>query len=111
MSATLAPADDPRPASLDPADFDGLTDGLIVLSGCRAGELSRLIDRERITMAMVLPPSIPDVVAAAKRHNLDLRSLRTPGASGTPELEELVGEDSSCEKLDSSWLNVFCGSW
>jgi error-prone DNA polymerase len=44
--ATHIPADDPRPASLDPSDFDGLTTGLIVLSGCRAGELSRLIDRE-----------------------------------------------------------------
>src|SRR5579859_7022839 len=35
--ATHLPADDPRPASLDPADFEGLTGGLIVLSGCRAG--------------------------------------------------------------------------
>jgi error-prone DNA polymerase len=49
--ATHIPAEDPRPAALDPADFNGLTDGLIVLSGCRASELSRLIDRERFEQA------------------------------------------------------------
>ncbi|HEX8966315.1 MAG TPA: PHP domain-containing protein, partial [Chloroflexota bacterium] len=41
------PAADPRPAELDPADLAAHTDGLIVLSGCRRGELARLIDRER----------------------------------------------------------------
>src|SRR6266851_7093094 len=50
-AATHIPAEDPRPASLDPANFIGLTDGLIVLSGCRGGELSRLIDRERFAHA------------------------------------------------------------
>src|SRR6266852_5189533 len=49
--ATHIPAEDPRPASLDPADFKGLTNGLIVMSGCRGGELSRLIDRERFSDA------------------------------------------------------------
>ncbi|MCA1644274.1 MAG: error-prone DNA polymerase [Chloroflexi bacterium] len=49
--ATHIPADDPRPASLDPAHFEGLTDGLIVLSGCRASELARLVDRERFQQA------------------------------------------------------------
>src|SRR6266849_1680183 len=49
--ATHIPAEDPRPASLDPTDFNGLTDGLIVLSGCRAGEVSRLVDRERFSQA------------------------------------------------------------
>src|ERR1700736_6711913 len=49
--ATHLPAADPRPASLDPADFKGLTDGLIVLSGCRAGELARLVDRECFSRA------------------------------------------------------------
>lgn len=49
--ATHIPAEDPRPASLDPADFDGLTDGLIALSGCREGELARLVDRERFSQA------------------------------------------------------------
>jgi error-prone DNA polymerase len=49
--ATHIPADDPRPPALDPSDFNGLTDGLIVLSGCRTGELSRLIDRERYSEA------------------------------------------------------------
>src|SRR5437764_3379720 len=44
--ATHIPAADPRPAALDPADFTSLTDGLIVLSGCRASELARFIDRE-----------------------------------------------------------------
>ncbi len=50
-AATHIPADDPRPASLDPADFKGLTAGLIVLSGCRAGELARLVDRARLADA------------------------------------------------------------
>src|SRR5258708_18892023 len=48
---TQIPGEDPRPASLDPADFKGLTNGLIVMSGCRGGELSRLIDRERFSDA------------------------------------------------------------
>ena len=51
-------------------------------------EVARLIAAEKVTSAMILPPSIPDVVAAAKAHGHDLRSLRTPGASGTPDLEE-----------------------
>src|SRR2546423_2901157 len=45
------PAADPRPASVDPADFQGLTDGLIVLSGCRQSEVSQLVDRERFEEA------------------------------------------------------------
>src|SRR6266851_1397811 len=49
--ATHIPAEDPRPALLDPANFNGLTNGLIVLSGCRGGELSRLIDRDRFEQA------------------------------------------------------------
>ena len=49
--ATHLPAADPRPASLDPADFQGLTDGLIVLSGCRQSEVSQLVDRERFDAA------------------------------------------------------------
>ncbi len=49
--ATHIPADDPRPASLDPAHLHGLTRGLIVLSGCRTSELARLIDRERFSEA------------------------------------------------------------
>ena len=60
----------------------------VMLPRVEGETVARLIDRERITMAMVLPPSIPDVVAAAKRLRLDLSSLRTPGASGSPELEE-----------------------
>jgi error-prone DNA polymerase len=50
-SATHRPAEDPFPAQLDPADLHGLTDGLIVLSGCRHGELSRLLERDRHTAA------------------------------------------------------------
>src|SRR5919201_4269286 len=50
-AATHLPAEDPRPAALDPADLARHTDGLIVLSGCRSGELSRLIDHNRIEQA------------------------------------------------------------
>lgn len=45
------PADDPRPPSLDPAEFDGLTSGLIVLSGCRTSELARLVDADQLDRA------------------------------------------------------------
>src|SRR5205085_251452 len=41
------PAEDPQPAQLDPADLQNLTEGLIVLSGCRNGEVARLLDRDR----------------------------------------------------------------
>ena len=60
----------------------------VMLPRVEGETVARLIAGERITMAMVLPPSIPDVVAAARRLDLDLSSLRTPGASGTPELED-----------------------
>jgi error-prone DNA polymerase len=49
--ATHVPAADPRPATLDPDAFTGLTDGLIVLTGCRDGELAQLIDREQYAAA------------------------------------------------------------
>jgi error-prone DNA polymerase len=49
--ATHLPANDPRPASLDPAEFIGLTQGLIVLSGCRQSEIAQLVDRERFAEA------------------------------------------------------------
>src|SRR5436305_1526618 len=51
-SASHLPSDDPRPPALDPQDIQNHTDGLIVLSGCRHGELSRLIDRERFADAI-----------------------------------------------------------
>jgi error-prone DNA polymerase len=50
-AATHLPADDPRPPALDPADLAAHAKGLIVLSGCRSGELSRLIERERYAEA------------------------------------------------------------
>src|SRR3982074_3181111 len=49
--ATHIPADDPRPPSLSLSDFEGLTNGLIVLSGCRQGELSRLIEHDHLPEA------------------------------------------------------------
>jgi error-prone DNA polymerase len=49
--ASHLPADDPRKPSLDPADLRAHSEGLIVLTGCRQGELSRLIDRDRFDQA------------------------------------------------------------
>lgn len=45
--ASHTPAQDPRPPALDPADLPSHTRGLIVLSGCRRGELARLLDQAR----------------------------------------------------------------
>src|SRR5437870_3926858 len=45
--ATHLPAADPRPPALDPAELAAHASGLIVLSGCRQGEIARLVDRER----------------------------------------------------------------
>ena len=50
-AATHLPADDPRPPALDPADLAAHASGLIVLSGCRQGEVARLVDRERVSQA------------------------------------------------------------
>ena len=50
-TASHRPAEDPRPAALDPHDLNAHTDGLIVLSGCRRGEIARLIDRELFSQA------------------------------------------------------------
>jgi error-prone DNA polymerase len=73
--ATHIPADDPRPAALDPADFAGLTDGLIALSGCRNGELARLIDHERFSDADQAAERLKDLFGAQNvfvelQHNL-----------------------------------------
>jgi error-prone DNA polymerase len=50
-AATHLPAEDPRPAALDPADLAKHTSGLIALSGCRNSEIARLVERERFTQA------------------------------------------------------------
>src|SRR6266568_2424241 len=50
-AATHIPADDPRPPSLSLSDFEGFSSGLIVLSGCRQGELSRLIEHDHLPEA------------------------------------------------------------
>jgi error-prone DNA polymerase len=57
--ATHLPAADPRPPALDPAELEAAAHvgGLIVLSGCRQGEVARLVDRERYA----------DAEAAARR--------------------------------------------
>lgn len=60
----------------------------VMLPRVEGEEVARLVHQEKVTSAMILPPSIPDVVAAAKRHGYDLSSLRTPPAAGTPELQE-----------------------
>jgi error-prone DNA polymerase len=49
--ATHIPADDPRPPSLSLSDFEGFSSGLIALSGCRQGELSRLIEHDHLPEA------------------------------------------------------------
>src|SRR5579859_4424879 len=59
--ATHLPAADPRPAALDPADFSGLTDGLIVLSGCRQSELAHLLNRARFEDAELAARKLADL--------------------------------------------------
>ena len=60
----------------------------VVLERVEPEELARLIDAEKVTAAMVMPPTIPAVVAAAKAHGYSLRSLRVPPMPPRPELEE-----------------------
>jgi len=60
----------------------------VMLPRVEGEEIARLVAAERVTSAMVMPPTIPDVVAAAKAHNYDLSSLRTPGMGGRPEFED-----------------------
>ncbi len=50
-AASHLPADDPRPPALDPEQLQAHASGLIVLSGCRQGEIARLVDRERYAAA------------------------------------------------------------
>jgi error-prone DNA polymerase len=50
-AATHLPTADPRPPTLDPSDLAKHAAGLIVLSGCRQGEIARLVDRERFSDA------------------------------------------------------------
>jgi error-prone DNA polymerase len=74
-AATHLPADDPRPPALDPADLTRHADGLIVLSGCRSGEVSRLIDHERFAQAEHAAQRIKDLFGADNtfielQHNL-----------------------------------------
>src|SRR5918912_1005037 len=74
-AATHLPAEDPRPPALDPADLARHTDGLIVLSGCRSGELSRLIDHNRIEQADQAVQRLKDLFGADNtfielQHNL-----------------------------------------
>jgi error-prone DNA polymerase len=49
--ATQRPTEDPQPPILSLDELAPHTDGLIVLSGCRHGELARLVDRERMAEA------------------------------------------------------------
>src|SRR5207253_6532598 len=63
-AATHLPADDPRPPALDPSDFARHTDGLIVLSGCRSGEVSRLIDCDRMDAADNAAECLKDLFGA-----------------------------------------------
>jgi error-prone DNA polymerase len=60
-NATHLPAEDPKPAALDPHDLQGLTEGLIVLSGCRQGEIARLIDKERFADALQAAHKLADL--------------------------------------------------
>ena len=50
---TAAHRSSPRDAvALDPALLDGHTDGVIALSGCRSGEVARLVDADRCDDAL-----------------------------------------------------------
>jgi error-prone DNA polymerase len=74
-TATHLPAEDPRPAALDPADLARHTEGLIVLSGCRTGEVARLVDRNRLADAAVAMRRLIDLFGSANtfvelQHNL-----------------------------------------
>jgi error-prone DNA polymerase len=73
--ATHLPAEDPRKPSLDPSDLRAHTEGLIVLTGCRQGELSRLVDRERFDQAEQAALRIVDLFGQSNtyielQHNL-----------------------------------------
>ena len=50
----------------------------VVLNRMDGEEVARLIDAEKVTWAMVMGPSIPAVVAAAKAHGYALSTLRVP---------------------------------
>src|SRR5207248_24896 len=74
-TATHLPADDPRPPALDPADLAAHAGGLIVLSGCRSGELARLVDRERYAEAEKAAKHLTEVFGKSNtfievQHNL-----------------------------------------
>src|SRR5919201_3176793 len=93
-AATHLPAEDPRPPALDPADLARHTDGLIVLSGCRSGELSRLIDHKRIEQAEQSALRLKDLFGADNtfielQHNLVQGDTRR--VSRLAELAERVG--------------------
>ena len=60
-AATHLPAQDPLPTALDPDDLSTHSQGLIVLSGCRNGELSRLIDKEWFVQAEHVAHTLVDV--------------------------------------------------
>ena len=74
-AATHLPADDPRPPTLDPADLAAHTEGLIALCGCRHGECSQLIARERFDAAQQAVQRLSDLFGADNtfvelQHNL-----------------------------------------
>jgi error-prone DNA polymerase len=73
--ATHPPAGDPRPPALDPSDLARHTAGLIVLSGCRSGEVARLIDDGRSDAAHLAAERLADLFGADNtfielQHNL-----------------------------------------
>ncbi|MBV9547129.1 MAG: PHP domain-containing protein, partial [Chloroflexi bacterium] len=73
--ATHLPSEDPRPPALDPSDLAAHTDGLIALTGCRNGEIARLIDRGRFDQARLAAEQLealfgPENVFIELQHNL-----------------------------------------
>src|SRR5579884_241400 len=72
---TRKPSDDPRPPALDPAHLQDRTQGVIVLSGCRQGELAHLVDADRLAEADAALGRLvdlfgPDQVFVELQHNL-----------------------------------------
>jgi len=60
----------------------------VLLPRADGAEIARLIDAERITGALIMPPTITDVVAAAKTHGYRLTSLRVPPMPERPDNRE-----------------------
>jgi len=85
---------DAEDIALGPAFLEGHTEGIIVLSGCRLGELSQLVDRGRFDAALAAAEQLRDLFGAGNtfvelQHNLVHGD--TQRASRLAQLAERLG--------------------